>query len=65
MGTTPGARVIGTGRAADRDTVLELGADAFLDLSHDLLKRGGPVETAAAVAPATRLMGRAIIQVRP
>ncbi|MFF3559954.1 NADP-dependent oxidoreductase [Streptomyces sp. NPDC002574] len=27
-----GARVIGTGRAADRDAVLALGADAFLDL---------------------------------
>src|SRR5919198_319977 len=30
-----GARVIGTGRAADRDTVLGLGADAFLDLQSD------------------------------
>ncbi|MET9242844.1 hypothetical protein [Nonomuraea sp. NPDC003709] len=27
-----GARVIGTGRAGDRDTALDLGADAFLDL---------------------------------
>ena len=27
-----GARVIGTGRAADRETVLGLGADGFLDL---------------------------------
>jgi NADPH:quinone reductase-like Zn-dependent oxidoreductase len=30
-----GTRVIGTGRAADRDTVLALGAHAFLDLDTD------------------------------
>ncbi|GHE93294.1 NADP-dependent oxidoreductase [Streptomyces fumanus] len=30
-----GARVIGTGRSADRDTVLGLGAHAFLDLTAD------------------------------
>ncbi|SEO32301.1 NADP-dependent oxidoreductase [Actinacidiphila rubida] len=30
-----GARVIGTGRAADRDTALGLGADTFLDLDAD------------------------------
>jgi NADPH:quinone reductase-like Zn-dependent oxidoreductase len=30
-----GARVIGTGRAADREAVLGLGADAFVDLQAD------------------------------
>jgi NADPH:quinone reductase-like Zn-dependent oxidoreductase len=30
-----GARVVGTGRSADRDTVLELGAHTFLDLEAD------------------------------
>jgi NADPH:quinone reductase-like Zn-dependent oxidoreductase len=39
-----GARVIGTGRAADRDTVLGLGADAFLDLQADHLADAGEVD---------------------
>jgi len=39
-----GARVIGTGRAADRDTVLGLGADAFLDLQADDLADAGAVD---------------------
>ena len=39
-----GARVIGTGRAADRDTVLGLGADAFLDLQADNLEDAGEVD---------------------
>lgn len=43
-----GARVIGTGRAADRDTVLGLGAQSFLDLDLDLdagdLSRAGEVD---------------------
>ena len=39
-----GARVIGTGRAADRDTVLGLGADAFLDLQADDLADAGEVD---------------------
>jgi NADPH:quinone reductase-like Zn-dependent oxidoreductase len=33
-----GARVIGSGRSAHRDTVLGLGADAFLDLQQDRLE---------------------------
>ena len=33
-----GARVIGTGRAVDRQTVLDLGADAFLDLENEPLE---------------------------
>ena len=36
-----GARVIGTGRATDRDPVLGLGADAFLDLQADHLADAG------------------------
>ncbi|MDA0633941.1 NADP-dependent oxidoreductase [Nonomuraea sp. MCN248] len=39
-----GARVIGTGRAADRDTALGLGADAFLDLRADPLENAGQVD---------------------
>src|SRR5688572_7652079 len=39
-----GARVIGTGRAHDRDTALGLGAAAFLDLSADPLDQAGQVD---------------------
>ncbi|WP_330262335.1 NADP-dependent oxidoreductase [Streptomyces griseorubiginosus] len=39
-----GARVVGTGRAADRDTVLDLGAHAFLDLEADRLEDTGQVD---------------------
>jgi NADPH:quinone reductase-like Zn-dependent oxidoreductase len=39
-----GARVIGTGRAAHRDTALGLGADAFVDLQADRLEDAGPVD---------------------
>jgi NADPH:quinone reductase-like Zn-dependent oxidoreductase len=39
-----GARVIGTGRAADRDTALGLGVDAFLDLQADKLEDAGEVD---------------------
>jgi NADPH:quinone reductase-like Zn-dependent oxidoreductase len=39
-----GARVIGTGRAADRQTVLALGADAFLDPQADRLQDAGEVD---------------------
>jgi len=39
-----GARVIGTGRAADRDTALGLGVDAFLDLQADRLEDAGEVD---------------------
>jgi NADPH:quinone reductase-like Zn-dependent oxidoreductase len=41
-----GARVIGTGRAADRDTALGLGADAFVDLQRDRLEDVGEVDLA-------------------
>ena len=39
-----GARVIGTGRAADRDTALGLGADAFVDLQAGRLEEAGEVD---------------------
>jgi NADPH:quinone reductase-like Zn-dependent oxidoreductase len=39
-----GARVIGTGRAEDRTTVLGLGADAFVDLRADRLEDVGEVD---------------------
>ena len=36
--------MIGTGRAADRDTALGLGADAFLDLQSDQLEDAGEAD---------------------
>jgi NADPH:quinone reductase-like Zn-dependent oxidoreductase len=39
-----GAYVIGTGRAADRHTVLDFGAKEFVDLNNDALKDVGEVD---------------------
>lgn len=39
-----GARVIGAGRAADRDTALDLGAHVFIDLETDGLNEVGEVD---------------------
>ncbi|MFI7616156.1 NADP-dependent oxidoreductase [Nonomuraea terrae] len=39
-----GARVIGTGRSADRDRVLALGVDAFLDLQTEKLEDAGEAD---------------------
>src|SRR5581483_5592263 len=39
-----GAWVIGTGRGADRQTVLDFGAKAFVDLEHDMLEDVGRVD---------------------
>jgi NADPH:quinone reductase-like Zn-dependent oxidoreductase len=39
-----GARVIGTGRAADREAALGLGADVFVDLQADRLEEAGEVD---------------------
>ncbi len=39
-----GAYVIGTGRAADRQKVLDFGAQAFVDLDHDTLEDIGSVD---------------------
>ena len=44
-----GARVIGTGRAADRDVVRRLGADVFLDLEAQSLEDAGEVDVALDV----------------
>ena len=44
LGREVGARIIGTGRAADRETALGLGADAFLDLHADQLEDAGEVD---------------------
>src|SRR5438309_1369908 len=39
-----GAYVIGTGRAADRQTALDFGAEEFVDLENDALEDVGPVD---------------------
>jgi len=39
-----GAHVIGTGRAADRQTALDFGAKEFVDLDHDALESVGGVD---------------------
>ena len=39
-----GARIIGTGRAKDRDAVIELGAHEFVDLQSDQLEQVVPVD---------------------
>jgi NADPH:quinone reductase-like Zn-dependent oxidoreductase len=39
-----GGYVIGTGRAADRQTVLDFGAQEFVDLEHDVLEDVGGVD---------------------
>ncbi|MEU3548737.1 NADP-dependent oxidoreductase [Streptomyces longwoodensis] len=44
LARTAGARVIGTGRAPDRDTVLALGAHAFVDLQADPLDAAGQAD---------------------
>lgn len=44
LGRELGARIIGTGRAADRDTALGLGVDAFLDLQADHPEDAGEVD---------------------
>jgi NADPH:quinone reductase-like Zn-dependent oxidoreductase len=44
-----GARVIGTGRAGDRETALGLGADAFVDLQAGRLEDAGEVDVALDV----------------
>jgi NADPH:quinone reductase-like Zn-dependent oxidoreductase len=39
-----GAHVIGTGRAADRQTALDFGAQEFVDLENDALEDAGAVD---------------------
>ncbi|MFG2939522.1 NADP-dependent oxidoreductase [Streptomyces sp. NPDC048282] len=50
-----GARVIGTGRAADRETALDLGAHTFVDL------RSGPLEDIGAVDVVFDVIGGEIL----
>ncbi|MEV0385674.1 NADP-dependent oxidoreductase [Nonomuraea sp. NPDC050643] len=59
-----GARVIGTGRAAARDTALELGADAFLDLQADSLDDAGQVDLVLDVIGGD-ILDRSAALVRP
>ena len=58
-----GARVIGTGRAADRDTALGLGVDAFLDLQADQLEDAGEVDVVFDVIGG-EVLGRSAALVR-
>ncbi|MFD1930100.1 NADP-dependent oxidoreductase [Nonomuraea mangrovi] len=59
-----GARVIATGRAAARDTALELGADAFVDLQSDRLEDAGPVDVVLDVIGG-EVLDRSAALVRP
>jgi NADPH:quinone reductase-like Zn-dependent oxidoreductase len=59
-----GARVIGTGRAADRDTALGLGAHAFLDLQADQLEDAGQVDVVFDVIGG-QILERSAALVRP
>ncbi|MCP2626536.1 NADP-dependent oxidoreductase [Mycolicibacterium smegmatis] len=58
-----GARVIGTGRAADRDRALELGTHTFLDLDDDKLEDAGEVDVVFDVIGG-EIMERSIALVR-
>ncbi|WP_370412898.1 NADP-dependent oxidoreductase [Streptomyces fradiae] len=59
-----GARVIGTGRAADRDTALGLGVDAFVDLQADRLEGIGEVDVVFDVIGG-EILERSAALVRP
>ncbi|MFJ9097619.1 NADP-dependent oxidoreductase [Streptomyces sp. NPDC102405] len=59
-----GARVVGTGRSADRDTVLDLGAHAFLDLEADRWEDTGQVDVVFDVIGGD-ILGRSAALVRP
>jgi len=69
-----GARVIGTGRATDREAALGLGADAFVDLQADRLEEVGEVDVVFDViggkvlersAPLVRAGGTVVTAVGP
>jgi len=69
-----GARVIGTGRAGDREAVLGLGADAFVDLQADRLEDAGEIDVAFDViggevlqraAPLVRAGGTLVTTIGP
>ncbi|MER7309575.1 NADP-dependent oxidoreductase [Streptomyces griseoluteus] len=59
-----GVRVVGTGRAAHRDTVLDLGAHAFLDLDHDRLEDAGQADVVFDVIGG-EILDRSAALVRP
>jgi len=59
-----GCRVIGTGRAAHRDRVLGLGAEAFLDLEGERLEDAGEVDVVFDVIGGD-VLERSIAMVRP
>ena len=59
-----GARVIGTGRTTDRDVVLGLGAQAFLDLDAEPLEGVGQVDAVFDVIGGD-ILDRSIALVRP
>jgi NADPH:quinone reductase-like Zn-dependent oxidoreductase len=58
-----GARVIGTGRTAHRKTVLDLGAEAFVDLELDQLESVGEVDVVLDVMGG-EILGRSAALVR-
>jgi NADPH:quinone reductase-like Zn-dependent oxidoreductase len=59
-----GARVIGTGRAADREVAAGLGAHAFLDLDADELQQAGEVDVVFDVIGGD-ILARSAALVRP
>ncbi|MEV7076390.1 NADP-dependent oxidoreductase [Streptomyces sp. NPDC091972] len=59
-----GARVVGTGRSADRDTVLGLGAHTFLDLEADRWEETGQVDVVFDVIGGD-VLNRSAALVRP
>ncbi|MFJ2008229.1 NADP-dependent oxidoreductase [Streptomyces chartreusis] len=59
-----GARVIATGRAADRDTALGLGADTFIDLQAEKLEDTGQVDVVFDVIGG-EILERSTALVRP
>ncbi|MBL1083499.1 NADP-dependent oxidoreductase [Streptomyces actinomycinicus] len=59
-----GARVVGAGRSADRDTVLDLGAHAFLDLETDPVEDAGQADVVFDVIGGD-ILDRSAALVRP
>ncbi|MEV7738162.1 NADP-dependent oxidoreductase [Streptomyces sp. NPDC088921] len=59
-----GARVVGTGRSADRDTILDLGAHTFLDLEADRWQDTGQVDVVFDVIGGD-ILDRSAALVRP
>jgi NADPH:quinone reductase-like Zn-dependent oxidoreductase len=59
-----GARVIGTGRASDRDRALELGVDTFIDLDNERLEDAGEADVVFDVIGGD-ILDRSAALVRP